>query len=33
MKMKVKWLAKTFAILGFFMSAYGDPVRGDGMIP
>ena len=33
MKMKVKWLAKTFAILGFCMSAYGEPMRGDGMIP
>ena len=29
MKMKMKWLAKAFAILGFCMTVYGDPVRGD----
>ena len=31
--MRTKWLAKAFAILGFCMFVYGDPVRGDGMIP
>ncbi len=31
--MKMKWLVKAFAIFAFGMTVYGDPVRGDGMIP